>query len=236
MSIDLNDGSAADKVFVVDDDAGVRKSLARLISLSGRNVETLASAEAFLEVPPHDGPSCLVLDVMMPGLTGPELQKRLARDGRAVPIVFITAHGDIPMGIRAMKEGAVDFLAKPFEERDLMAAVDQAIDHDRRARITRRQVADARTRYATLTPRERQVFALVTTGLTNKRVGDRLGTSEKTIKVHRGRVMEKMSAGSFADLVRLAEMLDVTSSPVGYNAVVAADSQKLSPLPRPVLK
>jgi FixJ family two-component response regulator len=212
VSIDLNDGSAADKVFVVDDDAGVRRSLARLISLSGRNVETLASAHEFLDSDPHNGPACLVLDVIMPGLTGPELQTRLARDGRAVPIVFITGHGDIPMGVRAMKEGAVDFLAKPFEERDLLAAVDQALDHDRRTRLSRRQVADARTRHATLTPREREVFALVTTGLTNKRVGVRLGTSEKTIKVHRGRAMEKMGAASFADLVRMAELLDVTSS------------------------
>ena len=200
------------KVFVVDDDAAVRKSLGRLLSLAGRDVEMLASAEEFLQAAPHDGAACLVLDVRMPGLTGPELQKRLARDGREVPIVFITGHGDIPMGIKAMKEGAIDFLPKPFEERDLLSAVDRALDRDRRERVARTQLADARNRCATLTPREREVFALVTTGLLNKQVAAELGTMEKTIKVHRGRVMQKMRAGSLADLVRLAELLKLTSS------------------------
>ena len=172
----------------------------------------LVSAEEFLQAAPHDGAACLVLDVRMPGLTGPELQKRLARDGREVPIVFITGHGDIPMGIKAMKEGAIDFLPKPFEERDLLSAVDRALDRDRRERVARAQLADARNRCATLTPREREVFALVTTGLLNKQVASELGTMEKTIKVHRGRVMQKMRAGSLADLVRLAELLKLTSS------------------------
>ena len=208
----MTDGSEDGKVFVVDDDAAVRKSLARLISVAGLDVETLASADAFLKAAPHEGPACLVLDVRMPGLTGPELQERLAREDCAIPIVFITGHGDIPMGVNAMKGGAVDFLPKPFDERDLLSAIDHALARDRHERVTRRQVADARSRYATLTPREREVFALVTTGALNKQVAAQLGTREKTIKVHRGRVMEKTGASSFADLVRLADLLKLTSS------------------------
>ena len=187
----MTDGGGDVKVFVVDDDASVRKSLARLIAVAGWKVETLASADEFLERAPHDRPACLVLDVRLPGLNGLELQERLARDDGDIPIVFITGHGDIPMGVRAMKAGAVDFLPKPFEDEALLEAIGRAIERDR-------QIRPIRARLESLTPREREVFALVVRGMLNKQFAGHLRITEKTVKVHRARVMEKMRADSLA--------------------------------------
>ena len=196
-------------VFVVDDDRSVRRSVVRLLETVGLRVEGLPSAEAFLECEGPDGPGCVVLDVRMPGMNGLELQQRLAAGGRPIPIIFITGHGDVPMSVEAMKAGAVDFLPKPFDDDALLAAVDRALARDR-GRLRRGQELDGlRASYDRLTPRQQQVFALVTTGLLNKEIASQLGVSEKTIKVHRGRVMTTMRARSLAQLVRQAERLQL---------------------------
>ena len=199
-------------VFVVDDDDSVRKSLRNLIRSAHLQVETFASAQAFLAAPRADVPSCLVLDVRMPGLNGLELQKRLVEIEIDIPIVFITAHGDVPTSVRAMKAGAAEFLIKPFRDEDLLEAIDQAIERDRLARQQKAQLTDLRSRYESLTPRERQVMALVVAGLLNKQIAFELGTSEVTIKVHRGQVMTKMRASSLADLVRMSEKLSTSAT------------------------
>jgi FixJ family two-component response regulator len=196
-------------VFVVDDDPEVRISTARLIQSADLRVETFGSAQEFLKRRPQDAPACLVLDMRLPGLSGLELQQALTEADIHVPIVFITGYGDIPMSVQAMKAGAVEFLTKPFRDQDLLAAIGQAIEHDRAARRERAELAVVRGRYARLTPRERAVMAGVVTGLLNKQIADELGPSEQTVKVHRHRVMQKMQADSLADLVRMAGKLDI---------------------------
>ena len=194
-------------VFLVDDDASVRKATARLLRSAGLHIEMFATALEFLERGRPNTPGCLVLDVRMPGLTGLELQAELAKHDMELPIVFISGYGDVPTSVEAMKKGAIDFLLKPFNDHDLVDAVRRAIEVDARSRHERAERAEIQHRFDLLTPREREVLALVVTGMLNKQIGSQLGTSEKTVKVHRGRVMKKMQAGSVAELVRLASAL-----------------------------
>jgi RNA polymerase sigma factor (sigma-70 family) len=200
-------------VFIVDDDPSVRRGLGRLVKSVGLNAATFPSAEAFLNATPDDAPSCLVLDIRMPGVTGLQLQEKLKTANRVLPIVFITGHGNIPMSVRAMKSGAVDFLEKPFDDRDLLDAILRALEQDHRRRKKTAAFARIQKIRETLTPRENEVFVLVVQGLLNKQIAHRLGISEKTTKVHRARVMEKMQADSLAHLVRLAEKLGIFGTP-----------------------
>jgi FixJ family two-component response regulator len=195
-------------VFVVDDDPSIRSLLSKLIRSIGLRVEAFASSGEFLSQPPPAGPACLVLDVRMPGLSGLDLQERLAQLGLDIPIIFITGFGNVPQSVRAMKAGAVDFLQKPFENQTLLDAVNRALERDRTARLRHEEIHEIEARLATLTPREYEVFNLVATGLANKQVADELGLSEKTVKIHRGHVMQKVEARTFADLVRMAERLN----------------------------
>jgi FixJ family two-component response regulator len=194
-------------VYVVDDDAGMRKSLARLVEAAGYGVRAYASAGEFLLAEKSDGPSCLVLDVQMPGPSGLDLQTALARQTDPLPVVFLTGRGDIPMTVRALKAGAVDFLTKPVEGKTLMAAIETALAQDAARRAGRDELRGLRARYEALTPREREVFAQVVTGKLNKQIAGDIGAAERTVKAHRAKVMEKMQAGSVADLVRMAERL-----------------------------
>ena len=199
-------------VFVVDDDAPMRQSLENLIRSVGLRVELFASAQEFLRRKRLDLPSCLVLDVRLPGLSGLDLQRRTGDAGIEIPIVFITGHGDIPMSVRAMKAGAVEFLTKPFRGQELLDAIQEAIAKDRTAWNERAQMAGLVALYATLTPREKEVFALVVSGMLNKQIAAELGASELTIKTHRGRVMQKMEADSVADLVKMSEKLKTSTA------------------------
>ena len=196
-------------VFVVDDDEGMRQSLKNLIGSVGLQVKVFASAQEFLRSKLTDVPGCLVLDVRLPGLSGLDLQKRMAEAGIEIPIIFITGHGDIPMTVQAMKAGAVEFLTKPFRDQDLLDAIQQALEHDRKTREQRAEIEKLRSRLDSLTPREREVMGLVVAGLLNKQIAGELGTSETTIKIHRHQVMEKMGAGSLAELVRMADRLGI---------------------------
>ena len=197
-------------VFVVDDDPSMREALADLIASVGLSVEAFKSAPEFLERTRPDAPACLVLDVRLPGLGGLDLQRELLRREAPIPIIFITGHGDIPMSVRAMKEGAVEFLPKPFRDQDLLDAIQHAIEIDRVARQERTLVAAVRRRYESLTKREREVMKLLVSGLLNKQIAAQLGSSEVTIKMHRGQVMHKMKAESVVQLARMAEKIGIT--------------------------
>ena len=197
-------------VFVVDDDPSVRKSLVRLLKSAGYRTESFASADEFLDLRKRDpGPGCVLLDIQMPGLDGLQLQQKLQNSTRGIPVIFITGHGDIPSSVKAMKAGAVDFFPKPFNDEDLLKAVREAIRRDHQERTDRAERDAVERLFETLTPREREVMALVVRGMLNKQIASALGVSEKTIKIHRGRVMEKMNVKSVAHLVRAAEQIGI---------------------------
>ena len=198
-------------VFVVDDDPIVCTSMKRLIRTLGLEVQTFNSAQEFLRAKRPNAPGCLVLDVRLPDLSGLDLQQELAKARIDLPIIFVTGHADIPMSVRAMKAGAVEFLTKPFREQDLLEAVQHGIAQDRKTRERRAAISELQQRLDSLTPREHEVFPLVVSGLPNKQIADQLGASEKTIKVHRGQLMRKMEAESLADLVRMSERLKINS-------------------------
>jgi FixJ family two-component response regulator len=215
-------------VFIVDDDASVRRSVTRLLGTAGYATEAYGAPEEFLKRPPHDGPSCLVLDLQMPGMDGLELQAKLMESGHLLPIVFVTGHGDIPSTVRAMRQGALDFLSKPFTAAQLIGAIEAALARDLAELGERRATQLVIHRYHLLTAREREVCAHVVRGLLNKQIARRLGTSEKTIKAQRGRVMAKMEAGSVAELVH---MIDRVGAPLG--SANPAHEPPVSPRPGP---
>jgi FixJ family two-component response regulator len=202
-------GQASPIVFVVDDDVSIREALKNLFRSVGLKVETFGTAREFLEREGPDEHGCLILDVRLPGQSGLDLQSYLLKAKIRIPIIFITGHGDIPMSVRAMKSGALEFLTKPFRDQDLLDAVRQAIERDRQNRLRRADAADTRKRYETLTLREQEVFSLIARGLINKQIGEELHIVEPTVKLHRGRLMQKMGAESIVDLIRMAEKLGI---------------------------
>ena len=212
----MNSGTSVSEpqptVFVVDDDASVREAIASLVRSVRLDVHTFGSAQEFLDAEPAERPACLVLDVRLPGSSGLDLQRELRARGIGIPIIFLTAYGDVPMSVRAMKEGAIEFLIKPFRDQDLLDAIQQALERSRAEQRQQAELVELRRRFDSLTPRERQVMVEVVAGLPNKKIAAGLGTSEATIKLHRGQVMQKMRAGSLAELVRIAERLAISGS------------------------
>jgi FixJ family two-component response regulator len=206
----MKSAAAVPTVFIIDDDRGMRQSIQDLVESVGLRAESYATGEEFLKRKRTNDPSCLVLDVRLPQMSGLDFQRQLAETGMQIPIVFVTAHGDVPMSVRALKSGAVEFLTKPFRDQDLLDAIQQALQRDRTAQEQQAEIHDLQERYHVLTRREREVMTLVVSGMLNKQIASEIGASEATVKIHRGQVMHKMQAGSVVDLVRMADKLKLS--------------------------
>ena len=204
--------AAVPTVFIIDDDRGMRQSIQDLVESVGLRAESFATGEQFLKRKRTNDPSCLVLDVRLSQMSGLDIQRQLAETGVQIPIIFVTAHGDVPMSVRALKSGAVEFLTKPFRDQDLLDAIQQALERDRAARDRHAEIHDLQECYHALTSREREVMTLVVSGMLNKQIASKIGASEATVKIHRGHVMQKMQAGSVVELVRMADKLKLSSS------------------------